>query len=269
MLVSYSPGKKEPAEDKVVLNVLLNCELTKSSETKQIHFQSLPTTPLEIKKRIEVDLSIPSCVQTLHYQSITLKDSDQLQSTHFRSGDTFTVDYPIEAKCEMVQGVIKWLKELSVELSKPHIIPDDSESDPSVYLRIENLILEGERDGTTEALAVSLFFPWEDKKKLINKHYFQQEGGLDMLMTVYGMLVSREWGDLGIEKSLHVYVERKCCQAVVNYAQSLPLSRQVVLLGGLEICTATLLRRQLHKEDITLDHLEYITLRSALIALCK
>ena len=52
-----------------------------------------------------------TCVQTIHYQSICmiLKDSDQLQHTHFRSGDTFNVDYPIEAECEVVQSVIKWL----------------------------------------------------------------------------------------------------------------------------------------------------------------
>ena len=272
MAVSFSPGQKVPAEDKVVLNILLNCEQTRSSETKQIHFKSLPTTPLEIKKKIEEDFSIPSCIQTIHYQSMILKDSDQLQHTHFRSGDTFTVDYPIEAECEMVQNVLKWLKEifeLSKSIKKTHISFLNEESDPSVYSRIENLILEGERDGITEALAVSLFYPWEDKKKLINKFYFQQEGGLDMLMTVYGVLISKGWGDLGIDTHLHVYLERKCCQAVVNYAQTFLLSRQVVQLGGLEICTATLLRRQLHKDDVTLDHLMYITLRSALIALCK
>ena len=99
-------------DDTIVLNVLLNCKQTKSSETKQVHFKSLPTTPLEIKKKIEEDFSIPSYVQTLHYQSMMLKDSDQLQYTHFRSGDTLIVDYPIEAECEMIQKVFKWLKEL-------------------------------------------------------------------------------------------------------------------------------------------------------------
>ena len=106
MSISFPPGKTATAEDKIELNVLLNCELTKSSETKQVHFQSLPTTPLEVKKKIEEDFSIPSCIQTLHYQSMILKDSDQLQHTHFRSGDMFTVDYPIEAECEMVQKVL-------------------------------------------------------------------------------------------------------------------------------------------------------------------
>ena len=166
MSVIFSPGKEVPAEDEVVLNVLLNCEVTKSSETKQVHFKSLPTTPLEIKKKIEEDFSIPSCVQTLHYQSMILKDSDQLQHTHFRSGDMFTVDYPIEAECEMAQNIIKWLKEL-LELLKSvdeNVTSPDEENVllmSSKFQRVRNLILRGERDDTINVLSLTLFFSME------------------------------------------------------------------------------------------------------------
>ena len=121
-----------------------------------LHFQSLPTTPLEIKKKIEEDFSIPSCVQTLHYQSMILKDSDQLQHTHFRSGDTFTVDYPIEAECEMVQNVYKWLKELCdlLESIEEHTLSPDEEKN---LKKIENLIIEGEEDDTIKALVLIFF----------------------------------------------------------------------------------------------------------------
>ena len=78
-----------------------------------------------------------------------LKDSDQLQHTHFRSGDTLTVDYPAEAECEMIQNVVKWLKALlellkSIEESSNH----DQESDnlmSSNFQKIENVILHGRR----------------------------------------------------------------------------------------------------------------------------
>ena len=258
-----------PAEDKVVLNVLLNCGETKSSETKQVHFKSLPTTPLAIKKKIEEDFSIPSCVQTLHYQSMILKDSDQLQHTHFRSGDTFTVDYPIEAECEMAQIVIKWLKELyellkSVEESIS--LPD--EKNDCLISTIENLILEGEGDNTIRALSVILFHPWEDKRKQMNHFYFQQEGGLDLLMKVYGVLISKEWGDLGIDKDLHIFLEGECILSVHNYAQTFPLRRQIIQLGGLEMCTVTLLRMQL-QEDEYIPNAILNTLYYGLCALCR
>ena len=266
-----APGKEE---DKVVLNVLLNCQETKLSETKQVYFKSLPTTPLEIKKKIEEDFSIPSCVQTLHYQSMILKDSDQLQHTHFRSGDVFTVDYPIEAECEMAQNVIKWLKEFCESLKpiEENISYHDGENDllmSSNFRKLENLIMEGERDDTLDALSHTLFLPWKDKKKLMNKFYFQQKGGLDMLMKVYGVLVSKECGDLGIDKEFYIYLEATCSIAICNYAATFPLCRQIVQLGGLEMCTTMLLRWQLQRDIGDLETHMYFTLRNALFTLSK
>ena len=269
------PGKAVPAEDQVMLNVLLNCELTRSSATKQVHFQSLPTTPLEIKKKIEEDFSIPSCVQTLHYQSMTLKDSDQLQHTHFRSGDMLTVDYPIEAECRAVQSAIKWLKDLlelleSIE-ENLSVTSSDEENDllmSSTYQNLRNLILEGKRDDIINAFSVTLFFPWKDKQ-LMNKYYFQQEGGLNVLMKIYGILVNKKWGDFGIDKEHHIYLEQKCCLAVCNYAHTLALLRQVVQLGGLETCIVTLLRRQLQGEEYSFATVVYNTLNYALYAVNK
>ena len=270
----FTPGLLQDQDDTIVVNIVLNCKVTKSSQTKQVHFQSLPTTPLEIKKKIEEYFSIPSCVQTLHYQSMILKDSDELQHTHFRSGDTFSVDYPIEAECQMAQDAIKWLKEL-FELLKSieeNISFPGEENDllmSSNFRKIENLILEGEKDNILEALSEALFFPWGDKKKEINCFYFHHEGGLDVLMKVYGILVSKEWGDLGIDKEFHIYLEHRCSNAVGNYTQTFPLRRQIIQLGGLEMCTKTLLRMEIWGDECIPGTFMYSALYGALCALCK
>jgi hypothetical protein len=263
--------------DQFVLNVFLNCEVTKTSEIKQVHFQSLPTTPLEIKKKIEEDFSIPSCVQTLHYQSMILKDSDQLQHTHFRSGDTVTVDYPIEADCKVIQNVIKWLKELSELLKSIEEVEKSSSSDEeSDQLKSSNIhkiitfLLKGEGDGTVDALTRSLFFPYGDKTKLMNKFYFQQECGMDMLMKIYDILVRKELSDPGLdsESQIIMYLEHTCCDAIWGYVETFSLRRQVVKLGGLEMSTTTLLRRRLVEDGSTLDTRVYNTLRSARYVVC-
>ena len=270
MSVGFPSERIVPTNDQVVLNVLLNCEQTKSSAIKQIHFQSLPTTPLEIKKKIEEDFSIPACVQTLHYQSMILKDSDQLQHTHFRSGDTFTVDYPAKAECEMIQNVVKWLKALlellkSIEESSNH----DQESDNLMSSqKIENLILEGEDDNTREALTNTLFFPWEDEKTRVNLSYFHDKGGLDVLMKIYGTLVGKEWGGLGIGEEFHIHLENVCCTAVCRYSATFPLRRQIIQLGGLEMCTTTLLRRKI-REGEKLPPIYYDAIVTALYAVCE
>lgn len=82
--------------------------------------------------------------------------------------------------------------------------------------KIKNLVQVGDMDGIIGDLCVSLFASSGDKKEM-NRIYFQQEGGLDMLMKVYNILVSKEWGDLGIDKKYHSYLEGKCSLAVCNY----------------------------------------------------
>jgi hypothetical protein len=277
MSTNLSPGKEVPVEDKVVLNVLLNCEETKSSETKQVHFQSFPTTPLEIKKKIEEDFSIPSCVQTLRYQSMILKDSDQLQHTHFRSGDTFTVDYPIEAECKMVRNVIQWMREilnLLQILDEAYPLSDEEqESDLilSTVRKIERLTIAGDTDGTLDALFMGMFYPMKNMKKYVNKLYFHQEGGLEVLIKTYNLLVSNEWGDLGIDDCL-LDLEHHCVGALTNYIESFPLSRQVMKLGGLENFLKSLLRNKLGRngnDEIIPNTTTAFIIESALAGVCK
>ena len=94
------------------------------------------------------------------------------------------------------KNVIKWLKEL-YELFKSieeNISFPREENDLLLahnIRKIENLIIEGEKDGIIRTLSFTLFTPFGDKKKLMNKLYFHQEGGLDVLMKVYGILVSK------------------------------------------------------------------------------
>ena len=266
-----SPGKEVPAEDQVVLNIFLNCEETKSSETKQVHFQSLPTTPLEIKKKIEEDFSIPSCVQTLHYQSMILKDSDQLQHTHFRSGDVFTVDYPIEGECEKVQTAIKWLKELR-EVLEESLSPVNEKNEQLMFsntVKLGDLILEDDESFRECGLYYTLFSPWADKKKLVNKFYFYQEDGLNVLINVYSILLSREWGAImSLFSEFHAYLESLFATAISRYAATLPLCRHVFQLGGLEMCAKTVLRRKLLQGE-KVEPIERQALYSALLAICK
>ena len=266
-------------EDTIVLNILLNCEQTKSSETKQVHFQSLPTTPLEIKKKIEEDFSIPSCVQTLHYQSMILTDSDELQHTHvhFRSGDTFTVDYPIEGECEMVRNVIKWMREIlellqSIDEINP--LPDGEKKDHLMFSnvqKVEHMTAVGKADGTLDALYMDMFYPWKNMKKYVNKLHFRQEGGLDVLMKVYDLLVSKEWGDIGIDDHL-LNLEDHCAGALTNYAATFTLSRQIIKLGGLEMCLKSLLKKKLGRngsDEVNPNSTMACILESAIGALCK
>ena len=146
---------------------------------------------------------------------------------------------------------------------------EDNQLMPSLVAKIEDLIAEGENFDLIEALSGTLFSPWGEKEKLINCLYFQQEGGIDVLMKVYGILVSKEWGELGIDEEYHMYTEVVCCRAIFNYGHTNALLRQVVQMGGLEMCMKTLLRRQFRGDECNPDSQEYSGLFYSLSLLCK
>ena len=89
-----------------------------------------------------------------------------------------------------------------------------------------------------------------------------------MLMKVYGVLVSKEWGALGIDQKVHIFLEQCCCRAIFNYADGVPLRCQVVQLGGLEMFMKTLLRKQLQGHESVLEN-SITSMHLALRALCK
>ena len=90
-----------------------------------------------------------------------------------------------------------------------------------------------------------------------------------MLTKIYGILVNKKFGDLGIDKKFHMYLQSVCSLTISSYACSFSLKRQVVKLGGLEMSTTTFLRRRLQEEKSILDPLMFSTLFSALCALCR
>ena len=174
----------------------------------------------------------------------------------------------------MIQNVIQWLKELDQLLNAvEETISSSNEEDDQLMLslvaKIEDLIAEGENFDLIEALSGTLFSPWGEKEKLTNCFYFQQEGGIGVLTKVYGILVSKEWGELGIDEEYHMYTEVVCCRAIFNYGHTNALLRQVVQMGGLEMCMKTLLRRQFRGDECDPDSQEYSGLFYSLSLLCK
>ena len=137
--------------------------------------------------------------------------------------------------------------------------------------KIEELILEGDKEGITRALSLTLFTPWEEKTKQVNHYYFQQEGGLDVLMKVYGLLVDNGWL-IGIDEQYRLYMEYHCAWAVSNYVQTFPLRRQVTKLGGLEMVMKTLLRKKMGRngnDEINPESFAMNAIWSALSSLCR
>ena len=252
--------------DTVSFTINFYCELSKTTSQKQLNFSHFPKTVKDFKKKIEDDYSIPACIQTLTFQSVALADNDSLDEIHCRSGDTFYVSYLEEGDCETVQLVSDWLNELIVAYQM-------NVSDQRDYSgRFDNVVEIGYTNRFPQALSLDLFYPWKEKKTLINKLYFENIGGLELLMSLYAFIVNSEWKTHTI---CGKYMECICAQSVANFTQTFPLRRSVVKHHGIDLCLKTLLRKEVTEDSAAFDEDEthktllQSAVEIALYAVCK
>lgn len=263
MSVATSPARLDP----VTYNVVLHCTETNSTTTGSVNFKTPPRTALDVKRAVQFAHSIPTCVQTLTYDSTELRDGDTLDSS-LRSGDTFRISYQAEAKCADIADCIDWLNTLkkSVEDDKRLLPVGDMSSQTSMLVSL------GATEGMTDNLSIQFFYPWSDKVKYVNKLHFLATGGLQVLTALHAQLVDVPWERLPYKLR---YIEYVCVQSIANFSQTFPLRRMAVKEGALENCVKSLLRKKLVKGEVPTDtdhpNTEALqsTLEVSLYAVCK
>ena len=263
MSVATSPARLDP----VTYNVVLHCTETNSTTTGSVNFKTPPRTALDVKRAVQFAHSIPTCVQTLTYDSTELRDGDALDSS-LRSGDTFRISYQAEAKCADIADCIDWLNTLkkSLEDDKGLLPVGDMSSQTSMLVSL------GATEGMTDNLSIQFFYPWSDKVKYVNKLHFLATGGLQVLTALHSQLVDVPWEHLPYKLR---YIEYVCVQSIANFSQTFPLRRMAVKEGALENCVKSLLRKKLVKGEVPTDrdhpNTEALqsTLEVSLYAVCK
>lgn len=258
-------------ENPATFKLILNSTSTKSSKEEKLKFpEAFPALVHDVKKQIEIQFSIPVCVQALSYQGTSLNNLDELNSSRIRCGDTLHVSYPLESDCKEVYQVITWMKQLVNALSMEAV-----SCDGEISAEVELLLLNGILDSTTRTLSLDLFYPWKEEKKYINKLHFVSVGGLDTLITLYSLLVNRDWKKMSYKMK---FMECACVQSIANFTQTFLLRRLVVKQDGISLSLKSLLRHRLRKglpvideEDPTGAHSEILqcVVEIALYAICN
>ena len=254
----------------MTFNVVLNCTLRKSTERKELHLPSLPSSVLGIKKQIEAQFSIPTCTQTLSYHSMILSDGDQINPTHIRCGDTFHVSFHTKANCKDTKAVVNWMRHIVSALEK-----EDVSATGDLSSEIQLLLRNGIINDLVRLLSLDLFYPWTNDEKYVNKLYFESIGGLETVTTMYSLILREQWENMPYRLK---YMECACVQSLANFAQTFPLRRLVIKYRGLELCMTSLQRRKLvrglpvlDESDSTGAHSEMLQaiIEIALYAVCK
>ena len=93
----------------------LMCSSTQSVETRALTLESFPESVLDIKQHIEEEFNIPVYSQVIRYDSVVLKDSEDLRSLRIRTGDTLHVTFEAKAECADVREIKRWLDDVACE----------------------------------------------------------------------------------------------------------------------------------------------------------
>lgn len=205
---------------------------TGTSERRTVHLMlrdSQVDRVSDLQQLLQSEHHIPVCDQLWRYNSQSLDGKETLGSLYFRSGDTFEVSYLAAAATKELDSSIKKLKEFRSKL------------EPSV--------LDWEHAShCVEKISFERFLPWKDAGSLANRHYFYQQGGLDVFFdtlryaqkTRHEMTRSDDSSD-DTEMILGVMVlEMVCMELMWNFSETSPDRRLVMQYGGLDMAMKSL-----------------------------
>ena len=251
------PGESDGV---VTFNLALYCTETQMIEYKPILIPPLsaPSATLvrDIKLRIETEHQIPTCVQTLLYESQTLVDDTDLRSLHIRSGDTLHITYYSKGNPKEVTVIINWLSQLLTAMRQ---------KEPTVSTGLSQAIdrcLSVERQGGyLPNLTNDYFSPWLDPTKYVNKLHFAHNGGLDTVTEIYGILLRQPWPNCLKRMK---YLECHILQIFWSFIETFPLRRLFIKRGGLQMCMKSLLRKVIQEDRPIKDYESPIHERSSL-----
>ena len=218
--------------------IVLKCTSTATTEHQVLSLATPPRAVLDIKEQIQATFNVPVCSQRLEYESSVMKDSDEIDSFHIRSGDTLMVTYQAKAMCDEITIVVDWMRSLYTLLERQslHADADDQQA--------HNTIMFGYQAGIMEDLAYKKFSPWVSPVTQANKLYFLQIGGLEVLLDLYSLMLQQPWSKIVSENK---YIEYACMIVISNLASSLEYRKMIIRRGILPMCLKSLMRVKLKK----------------------
>ena len=235
--------EQRQVEGQATLRIILTCTSQDTTEEKMLVLTTHPHTVLDIKKEIETECSIPVSIQQLKYESTLLQDTNKIDELHIRSGDSLYLTYTCRAQCDDIQEAVSWMDSLYSQLQDGSL--------PSLSDEVRDLIFQGYHASIMEDLAFKKFSPWIAPSTHVNKVYFLQIGGLDLLLKLYSLTLQQSWSAIPPEVK---YIEYACMTVISNLASSLELRRVILQRGVLAMCLQSLVRVKLKKGEAVMDY---------------
>ena len=204
------------------LSVHFECLSEKTTIIREVTLPPAVTTVLQIKQHLEDEYNVPVCMQTVRYGSVVLNEDTSIKSLRLRAGDELHMSYYATAECKKLLSVLRWL-EATLSNVRGNVRDERNQEPYGYYHPLDRL--------------ADLFMP---SAELANKDYFIAQGGLKLLMELYGCLLKYEWENMADQWR---YLEDRILLALRRLSRYTLSHGQLILKeDGLRMCLATLTR---------------------------
>lgn len=225
------------ATEQLTLEIELKCLSDGSQTNKTLLFAPIPKTIADIKRRIENDLSVPKSGQSLFLaDGQALLDSQQIDSLYLRSGDALLVEYYAKADVEQLRNGIDRSLRPTLEILRTS--PKRKIYSRFLQLRQEYDALFSSCQSSLHDIAFKRLLPWNHARTEANRRYLIQEGGLDLVLGLYAILVPIHWNSR--DHSLQ-NLEISCLSFLWNFSETAYARQLIVDKGGFDMMLKSLM----------------------------
>jgi hypothetical protein len=150
----------------------------------------------DLKKKLQPLLSVAACdMSVYHKTSRKLENREKISNLYVREGDTFIVKFTSVCKLHLLSKFLDdmraFVKDVCEAFSDGDRIMENIDWNADSFSAVENcyaVVLQG-----LERYSQGMFLPWKSKPTNANKHYFVQEGGMDLLATIYNFASKKRY----------------------------------------------------------------------------
>ena len=213
------------------LEVTLCCTLDNTVVTKRLSFTEPPKEVDDIKSSIQTAFYIPQCMQQLLYNGAVLSGTEQVEKLYMRSGDSILVRYYSKLDVNDFKVINTWLKKIrDIVLSY--------EKDDSAQLLSAAGYMSNSKLGCPHGDVADLLGKWGTPRAKANRSYVVQEGGIDLVLKLYEILMTKiHWDELNMDSLHDLY---GCLRIMWNFCETYDARLLIVHSGGFDLMAKSL-----------------------------
>ena len=173
----------------VKIHIETECPVPNQTKDVKITLENVENIG-DLKKKLQPLLCVAACDMSVYFKTkdFKLENKTKLSNLYVQEGDTFIVHFVSVCDVDLLNQLLQKMREFVVNVFEQYERRDENvklrgyaltEVATSIYGRYYFVLKDLIR------CSKETFVPWNHRPTISNRHYFVQEGGMDLLAKIY------------------------------------------------------------------------------------